>query len=90
MLRATGAYLFLAPPAVAKAVLERGRTDSDLETSPGGLGGVEAGLVAGLIVFNVPAAMALASAVTFRLATFWWPILIGTCGFVVARQKKLL
>lgn len=58
--------------------------------TPGGLGGVEAGLVAGLIVFNVPAAMALASAVTFRLATFWWPILIGTCGFVVARQKKLL
>lgn len=39
VLRATGAYLFLAPPAMAKAVLERGRTDSDLETSPGGLGG---------------------------------------------------
>lgn len=38
--RATGAYLFLAPPAAVKAVLERGRTDSDLDTSPGGMGGV--------------------------------------------------
>lgn len=38
-IRATGAYTFLAPPAAAKAVLERGRTESDLDTSPGGMGG---------------------------------------------------
>jgi len=37
--RATGAYLFLVPPAAAKAVVEHGRTDSDLDTSPGGMGG---------------------------------------------------
>lgn len=38
--RATGAYSFLVPPAAAKAVLERGRTSSDLDVQPGGLGGV--------------------------------------------------
>jgi SAM-dependent methyltransferase len=38
--RATGAYAFLVPPAAAKAVLERGRTGSDLDEASGGLGGV--------------------------------------------------
>jgi SAM-dependent methyltransferase len=38
--RSTGAYSFLVPPAAAKAVIERGRSSSDLDTSPGGLGGV--------------------------------------------------
>jgi SAM-dependent methyltransferase len=38
--RATGAYTFLVPAAAAKAVLERGRTSSDLDVQPGGLGGV--------------------------------------------------
>jgi SAM-dependent methyltransferase len=39
-LRATGAYAFLVPPAAVKAVLERGRTASDLDRQQGGLGGV--------------------------------------------------
>jgi len=38
--RATGAYSFLVPPAAVKALLERGRTSSDLDVQPGGLGGV--------------------------------------------------
>lgn len=39
--RATGAHSFLVPPAAVKAVLERRRSDhSDLDTQPGGLGGV--------------------------------------------------
>jgi SAM-dependent methyltransferase len=38
--RATGAFSFLVPAAAAKAVVERGRTASDLDESPDGLGGV--------------------------------------------------
>ena len=38
--RATGAYSFLVPPAAAKAVMERGRSSSDLDRHEGGLGGV--------------------------------------------------
>lgn len=38
--RATGAYSFLVPAAAVKAVIERGRTSSDLEVQPGGLGGL--------------------------------------------------
>lgn len=36
---ATGAYSFLIPPAAAKAVLERGRQQSDLDNNQSGLGG---------------------------------------------------
>lgn len=37
--RATGAYSFLVPAAAAKTALERGRTASDLDRNPRGLGG---------------------------------------------------
>ena len=37
--RATGAYSFLVPPAAVKAVIERGRSESDLDHHGSGLGG---------------------------------------------------
>ncbi|MET0910037.1 MAG: class I SAM-dependent methyltransferase [Ilumatobacteraceae bacterium] len=40
VIRSTGAYSFLVPPAAAKMVVERGRTSSDLDRNGGGLGGV--------------------------------------------------
>jgi hypothetical protein len=44
--RATGAYSYLIPPAAVKTVLERGRTSSDLDNNPGGLGGALSGIAA--------------------------------------------
>lgn len=38
--RASGAYSFLVPPAAAKAVVERGRSTSDLDRNGRGLAGV--------------------------------------------------
>ncbi len=40
LLRSTGAYAFLIPPAGVKTVIERGRTSSDLDVQPSGLGGI--------------------------------------------------
>ena len=40
VVRSTGAYSFLVPLAAAKAVVERGRTASDLDRGRGGLGGL--------------------------------------------------
>jgi SAM-dependent methyltransferase len=40
VVRATGAYAFLVPPAAVLAVLERGRTTSDVGRNQSGLGGV--------------------------------------------------
>ncbi len=44
VLRATGAYTFLVPPASVLAVLERGKETSDVGRNESGLGGVFAGL----------------------------------------------
>lgn len=40
VVRSTGAYTFLVPPAAALAVLERGRATSDVGRNQSGLGGV--------------------------------------------------
>lgn len=58
--------------------------------TPGGLGGVEAGLVAGLVARGVDPTPALASAIAFRLITYWLPLFVGTPAFFVARARKLV
>lgn len=58
--------------------------------TPGGLGGMEAGLMAGLIAKGVPATQALAAALTFRVATYWFPMVAGTLAFFAARSRKLV
>lgn len=58
--------------------------------TPGGLGGVEAGLVAGLVARGVDATPALAAAIAFRLITYWLPLLVGTPAFFAARARKLV
>ena len=57
--------------------------------TPGGLGGVEAGLVAGLIGFGVEPALAIAVAILFRFATFWMPLVVGNIIFLLVRNKNL-
>jgi uncharacterized protein (TIRG00374 family) len=45
---------------------------------PGGVGVAEAGLTAGLQAIGVPGAVAVSTAVTFRLVTFYLPPLWGS------------
>ena len=44
LVRSTGAYTFLVPPAAAMAVLRRGQSASDIDQHEGGLGGLLGGL----------------------------------------------
>ncbi len=44
VVRASGAYSFLVPPAAVKAVFERGESSSDLDRNGGGLGGTLAAM----------------------------------------------
>jgi SAM-dependent methyltransferase len=46
VVRASGAYSFLVPPAAVKAVIERGRAASDLDGQSGAVGRVLAGMAA--------------------------------------------
>jgi uncharacterized membrane protein YbhN (UPF0104 family) len=58
--------------------------------TPGGLGGVEAGLVAGLVAYQVPGSAALAAVLLFRLITYWLPLLAGGPAFVYSQRRRYL
>lgn len=58
--------------------------------TPGGLGGVEVGLTAGLVAKGVQPELALAGALTFRLMTYVMPLTLGTFALVHVRRRKLL
>lgn len=57
--------------------------------TPGGLLGVEAGLVAGFITYGLTADTALAVALLYRLVTYWLPLLPGLLAFKIVQQRYL-
>lgn len=58
--------------------------------TPGGLGGVEAGLYAGLIAFGYPPGEILSTIIIYRLMTFWLPILPGYISFWLLQRNKVI
>ncbi len=59
-----------------------------ISPTPGGLVGMEAGLIAGFIAVGVPADAALAVTLIYRLLTYWLPILPGITAFHVAERRR--
>lgn len=55
--------------------------------TPGGLGGVEAGMVAGFVAFGMPANTALAGVLLYRLISFWLPLIIGGLAFIYVQKN---
>ena len=53
---------------------------------PGGLGGVDGGLIGVLIIFGAPAATTVAAVLAYRLILFWVPLLIGGIAFASLRR----
>lgn len=49
---------------------------------PGGVGGVEGGIVGALLAFGVPASPAILAVLAYRLFAFWLPILPGALAYV--------
>jgi uncharacterized protein (TIRG00374 family) len=66
-----------------------GMAASTITPTPGGLGGAEAGLFAGLVAYRLSAADALAIVLLFRLLTYWLPLLPGFVVFVAVRKRYL-
>ena len=52
-------------------------TIATVSPTPGGLGALESAMIAGFTGFGLDAAVAVSATLTFRLATFWLPILPG-------------
>lgn len=78
-----GAHAALLPTAMVFLV---GNFVGAAAPTPGGVGGVEAALVAGLATIGVPAREAIPAVVVFRLATFWLPIPVGWLSYVVLQR----
>jgi len=55
--------------------------------TPGGLGGVEAALTAGLTAAGLPGAVAVSSVLLFRLLTFWFPVPVGWVALSYLERK---
>ena len=53
---------------------------------PGGLGGIDGGLIGTLIVFGAPAAATVAAVLVYRVILFWLPLLMGAVAFISLRR----
>jgi uncharacterized membrane protein YbhN (UPF0104 family) len=53
---------------------------------PGGLGGIDGGLIGTLIVYGAPAAVTAAAVLVYRVILFWLPLLVGAVAFISLRR----
>jgi uncharacterized membrane protein YbhN (UPF0104 family) len=54
---------------------------------PGGVGGIDGGLIGTLIVFGAPAAATAAAVIAYRVILFWLPLFGGAFAFVSLRRQ---
>lgn len=52
---------------------------------PGGVGGVEGGLIGAYVAFDVDAGLAVVAVLVFRACTFWLPLIPGVIAFIRLR-----
>ena len=65
------------PIASIAVVYLTGSAIGSILPTPGGIGGVEAALTAGLTAAGLPGAVAVSAVLLFRLLTFWLPVPFG-------------
>ncbi len=76
------------PLAAVGAVYLAGSAIGQAAPTPGGLGAVEAVLIAGLVSVGLDKEIAVPAVLLFRLCTFWIPILPGWASFTAARSPR--
>jgi uncharacterized protein (TIRG00374 family) len=54
--------------------------------TPGGIGGIESGLVAGLVAYRLDASIALIAVLFYRLISFWLMLVAGAGAFMYAQR----
>jgi uncharacterized membrane protein YbhN (UPF0104 family) len=54
---------------------------------PGGIGGIDGGLIGTFIVFGAPAAAATAAVLAYRIILFWIPLILGSVAFASLRRS---
>jgi uncharacterized membrane protein YbhN (UPF0104 family) len=54
---------------------------------PGGVGGIDGGLIGTLVVYGAPVAATTAAVLAYRLILFWLPLLLGAAAFWTLRRR---
>ena len=54
---------------------------------PGGIGGVEGGMIGAFVAFGVPGGQAVVAVLAYRAISFWLPTLPGIAGYFALRKK---
>lgn len=75
---------------VAIIVLTGGVFAATVTPTPGGVLGAEAGLTAMLMAYGIEASTAFAIAVSYRLVSYWIPILPGILAFIYVQKRKYI
>jgi uncharacterized protein (TIRG00374 family) len=79
------------PWALVAVLVLAGTAIGSAAPTPGGIGAVEAVLVAGLTAAaGLNGATALSAVLLFRLLTFWLPVLPGWLAFAMLQRKHLI
>jgi undecaprenyl-diphosphatase len=86
-LQAYGVHLAVAHVAL---VFLAGSAVATVSPTPGGLGVLEAALVGGLTGIGAGAGAAVSGVLTFRLLTFWLPLLPGFVAFRMLRHRHII
>jgi putative heme transporter len=79
------AFRASVPPAVLVVGYFLGTLGSLLPV-PGGIGGVEGGMIAAFVAFGVPAGSAVIAVLAYRAISFWLPTLPGIVGYLALRS----
>jgi uncharacterized membrane protein YbhN (UPF0104 family) len=53
---------------------------------PGGVGGIDLGLIGTLIVYGAPASATVAAVLAYRVILFWLPLIVGSFAFISLRR----
>lgn len=92
---ALGLYMVMAsvgigqPWLVALIAVSIGSLSGAAVPTPGGVGGAEAGIAAGLLAYHTPATQAVAAALLYRGLTYWLPLLPGYLALRIAEKRYL-
>jgi uncharacterized protein (TIRG00374 family) len=78
------------PLASIAVVYLTGSAIGSILPTPGGLGGVEAALTAGLTAAGLPGAVAVSAVLLFRLLTFWLPVPFGWAALSYLEREQAL
>jgi putative heme transporter len=82
-------HAFGTPPPVGVIVASYfiGMT-ANLLPLPGGIGGVEGGMIGALIAFDVPGGLAIVSVLSYRAFSFWLPTIPGALAYIGLLRRE--